>query len=202
MGSYGQRKAECERVAMAQQLDGVPVVILRPSLVYGAYDHTDRMAYWLWRASRKEAFLLPDSGLTIVRRTYAPDLAKACAKSVASKDALGHAYNIAETELLNFRDLVYWAGVHLGTKPLEHAVPIPAARLLKAGIKPWVDLPMWIPETNLLVDTFRSRKELGFISTSAAQALADATDAFLREGREPKTGLSPSAEAEILSKLR
>lgn len=201
MMTYGQRKAECERVAMKQYSDGVPVVILRPAVVYGAFDHTDRMAYWLWRASKNKPFVLPDDGLTITRRTYAPDLASACVSAVQTKDALGKAYNIAETDPLSFRDTVYWAGVHLGTKPLEYAVSISGERLVKAGVKPWMDLPMWLPQTNLLLDTFRSRKDLQFVSTPAAQALGEAADAFLKEGREPKTGLTLSAEARILEKL-
>ena len=200
MSSYGRRKAECERVAMAQNSAGVPVVILRPAVVYGEYDHTDRMAYWIWRASRNTPFILPDDGLTITRRTYAPDLAVSCSAAVRERAALGNAYNIAETDPLSFRDTVYWCGVHFGTKPLEYAVSVSSERLEANGVKPWVDLPMWIPKTNLLVDTYRSRKELGFQSTPAARALADAADAFLREDREPKTGLSPGVEAELLGK--
>ena len=36
--SYGNRKAECERLLMDS---GMPYVILRPSLVFGTYDPTD-----------------------------------------------------------------------------------------------------------------------------------------------------------------
>ncbi len=54
MMTYGPRKAECERVAMDQHCSGVPIVIIRPSVVYGEHDHTDRFAYWIWRASRNK----------------------------------------------------------------------------------------------------------------------------------------------------
>lgn len=202
LASYGQRKAECERVAMGQHSTGVPTIILRPCVVYGKFDHTDRFAYWIWRASRPEPFILPDDGLTIIRRTYAPDLAKAFEASLTSHSALGNAYNIAETDPLSFRDTLFWIGKRLGTSPLEHAVSISGDELTQRGIKPWVDLPMWLPQTNLLVDTYRSRRDLAFVSTPAEQAVGDAADAFLSEGREPRTGLSRSVEQEIISKSK
>ena len=44
--TYGNRKAECERVL---ENSAVPYAILRPGLVYGRYDHTDRFYYWLFQ---------------------------------------------------------------------------------------------------------------------------------------------------------
>jgi 2'-hydroxyisoflavone reductase len=206
MQSYGERKAECERVAMKLHAAGLPVTILRPSLVFGAHDHTDRMAYWLWRASPQRrpgtAFILPDDGLTIVRRTYAPDLDQAFPMAITKSEDIGQANNIAESDPLSIRDTVHAVGEHFGIRPLEDAVSLPADALLREGVKPWMDLPLWIPRTNLLVDTFKSRRDLDFVSTPAREALAAAADAFLREGREPKAGLSPSTEQELIAKLR
>lgn len=202
MATYGQRKAECERVAIKQQASGVPTIVIRPSIVYGAYDHTDRFAYWIWRSSQEKPFLLPDDGLTITRRTYAPDLASAFVACVKSDVALGKAYNIAETDPLSFRDTIYHIGNHLGKKSLEYAVSASSEWLLSEGVKPWSDLPLWLPQMNLLIDTYKSRKDLAFVSTPASNALAEATDAFLAEKRVPKTGLSQSAELELLAKLK
>jgi 2'-hydroxyisoflavone reductase len=198
MATYGQRKAECERVAMSQHSDGIPVVILRPCVVYGEKDHTDRMAYWIWRAHQNKSFILPDAGLTIVRRTYAPDLARAFASSLTASAAPGNAYNIAETDPLSFRDTLFHLGHHLGTHPLEHAVSMDADHLMAKGIKPWTDLPMWLPRKNLLVDTFKARRDLGYLSTPPSAALAQAADAFLALKRAPKTGLTQEKEARIL----
>jgi 2'-hydroxyisoflavone reductase len=202
MSTYGQRKAECERVALKQHQNGVPVIIIRPSIVYGQYDHTDRFAYWIWRASQAKPFILPDYGLTITRRTYAPDLATAFVASITSTVALGNAYNIAETAALNFRDTLLLVGDHLGVRPLEHAVSIPSDWLIKEGVKPWTDFPLWIPKTNLLIDTYRSRRDLSFVSTPPEQALPAAAEAFLKEKKEPKAGLSMSAEGELLKKWK
>jgi 2'-hydroxyisoflavone reductase len=201
MNTYGERKAECERVALAQQAGGVPVVILRPSVVYGAHDHTDRFAYWIFRASRQAAFILPDAGLTMTRKTYAPDLAKAFVSALTAPNALGQAYNIADEETLSFRDTLRQLGVSLGTEPLDHAISIDAAELEKAGVKAWVDFPLWMPRTHLLADIFQSRRDLQFESTPPAQALAEAAEAFGKEHREPRAGLSLAAESELLARL-
>jgi len=199
MATYGQRKAQCERVAMKQS--HTPTVTIRPSLVYGAFDHTDRFAYWIYRATHDQPFILPDDGLTITRRTYAPDLAQAFVSCVTSTSALGNAYNIAETDPLNFRDTTYLIGKHAKKKPLDHAISISSDWLLKEGVSPWSDLSLWLPRVNLLVDTHKSRKDLNFVSTPPEQALAEATDAFLKENRVPKAGLSLSAEKELLTKF-
>lgn len=55
---------------------------------------------------------------------------------------------------------------------------------------------------NLLIDTYKSRKDLSFVSTPVSKALAEATDTFLAEKRAPNAGLSQSTEAEILTKLK
>ncbi|OFZ79395.1 MAG: hypothetical protein A2603_14485 [Bdellovibrionales bacterium RIFOXYD1_FULL_55_31] len=198
MSSYGQRKAECERVAMAQHSSGIPVIILRPSLVFGAHDQTDRFAYWIWRAANRSPYILPDEGLTITRRTYAPDLATAFVSAINSHQALGNAYNIAETDPLSFRDTLYHLGNHLGTDSLRFGVSVSSDFLLKNNVAPWSDIPLWIPKTNLLADTYKSRKDLGFVSTPATRALAEAADAFLSEKRTPKAGLSVAREQELL----
>ena len=199
MSSYGQRKAECERVAMLEHDAGhLPVVILRPCVVFGRWDPTDRMAYWIWRASQNAAFILPEDGLTITRRTYAPDLARAFVQAMTSSNAPGNAYNISETDPLSFRDTLYWLGKHLKTDPLSRGVSMSSEALAAKNVKAWSDLPMWIPKTHLLVDTFKSRAELGFVSTPPAQALAEAADWFLGLQRPPRTGLTTEVEAEII----
>ncbi len=202
MTTYGQRKAECERVIMNQHKSGVPSIILRPSVVFGAHDYTDRFAYWIWRASQDKPFLLPDDGTTITSRTYAPDLASAFVACLKSKEALGKAYNIAEKDPLNFRDTIHCIGAHLHKKPLEYAVSATSEWLLNENVKPWSDFPFWLPRMNLIIDTAISRKDLVFADTFPAKALADATDSFLAENRIPKAGLSQGTEAELLAKFK
>ncbi len=201
MMTYGPRKAECERIAMDQQCGGVPVVIIRPSVVYGEHDHTDRFAYWIWRATRNKKFILPEDGLTTTQKTYAPDLASAFAAVLKRPSATGRAYNIADTFPLNLRSTIQLIGKQKGIESLDYAVSIDADTLQNLKVSPWSDIPLWIPRTNFVVDTFRARSELDFTSTSADAALKASTEAFLKLQRTPKAGLSDEAEANILSLL-
>jgi len=198
MLTYGKRKAECERVIAAHPAK-IPFVFIRPSVVFGDHDHTDRFAYWISRASNQKKFILPDDGLTVVQKTYAPDLAEAFVSSLTSTAATGNAFNIAETEPLNLRDIINTIGAHLNIKPLDYAVSIPTDWLLKQDVKPWADIPLWLPRMNMFLDTFKSRRDLNFKSTPTAKALADATDAFKKEGRAPKAGISFDAELKLIN---
>jgi 2'-hydroxyisoflavone reductase len=186
---------------MGQNQNGIATVILRPAVVYGAHDHTDRLAYWVWRASNAKPFVLPDDGLTIVRRTYAPDLASAFLAASNSGAAPGNAYNIADTDPLNLRDTLFYLGRHLDTKPLEFAVSVPSTRLLQEKVAPGVDVPLWTPQRNILVDTFKARRDLDYVSTPPPTALGQSADTFLSEKRGPSVGLSLDAENKLVGKL-
>lgn len=198
MMTYGKRKAECERLIEKNQ-SKIPFAIIRPSVVFGAYDHTDRFAYWIARVSRTKKFILPDDGLTTTHRTYAPDLAEAFVSCLTAEAALGNTYIIAETEPLNFRETVTLIGKHLNINALDNAVSVSTEWLLKQDVKPWANIPLWIPRTNMLFDTFASRRDLGFVSTTPDEALAQATDAFLKENRSLKTGMSFEFEDNLLA---
>lgn len=201
MTTYGQRKAECERVAFRQQNNGIPVVIIRPSVVYGEHDHTDRFAYWISRAAGEQKFILPENGLTTVQKTYAPDLARAFVTSLQKPQAIGKALNVADTFPLNLATSLRLIGEAIGRDALSKSVPMTAEQLQQLGVSPWSDLPLWIPGTNFLVDTYLARRDLDFISTSASVALKKSSEAFLNMNRQPKAGLSLEAEAAIIKKL-
>lgn len=193
MMTYGNKKAECERVILKRTHQAA--TIIRPSVVYGAHDPTDRFAYWIARAAGKSRYLLPENGITITQKTYGPDLGQAFWLAATTSKAVGQAYNIADQEPLSLRDSLKVMG------SLDNAVSVSTESLESHGVRPWMDLPLWIPSTHFLVDTFQARSDLGFSSTPSDLAAQAACDAFLAEARAPKTGLSLEAEIEILRKL-
>lgn len=200
--TYGKRKAKCEQLAMAQSAIGVPVTIFRPSLIYGKYDQTDRFAYWVWRVAQNKPFLIPDDGLCTTQRTYAPDFAEVIISALHSKSALHQAYNFAEVEPMSLRATLQIIGEHLRIDPLKWAVSASSEQLMNMKVKTWSDLPMWLPRTNLLMDTFKIRKDLTPVETNARAAIGAACDAFLSLGKPPKAGLTPEVEHELLEKIQ
>ena len=72
--SYGQRKIACEEeIQKYKRLDHV---ILRPSLIYGKYDYTDRFYYWLYKIKNEKETEIPDEFEKPVNYTFSEDFAK------------------------------------------------------------------------------------------------------------------------------
>lgn len=72
MKTYGKKKAACEKIL--QQASWLNTIILRPSIIYGKYDPTDRFYYWLRRIKKASEIIVPDNGEAKLSLTYAGDL--------------------------------------------------------------------------------------------------------------------------------
>ena len=73
METYGARKAECERIVAAAFPAGA--LIVRPGLIVGPHDPTDRFTYWPARVDRGGEILAPGPPGRIVQFIDARDLA-------------------------------------------------------------------------------------------------------------------------------
>jgi hypothetical protein len=60
---------------------------------------------------------------------------------------------------------------------------------------------MWLPQSNLIMDTFKIRKQLALSETKIDDAIESACKSFLLLDRPPTTGLTPLRENELLQKL-
>ncbi|MEM6722632.1 MAG: NAD-dependent epimerase/dehydratase family protein [Bacteroidota bacterium] len=78
--NYGSKKAEMERFLFTQ--DDLDSLTLRPCLVYGPYDHTDRFYYWMYRVFTQERYLLPEIGADQMNLTYVKDMVNICRKAM------------------------------------------------------------------------------------------------------------------------
>ena len=136
--SYGNRKAECERILIKSGLDNV---IFRPALVYGPFDHTDRFYYWMHQVKFNDLLLLPDNGDRSFSVTYVEDLAEAIIRAL-NPGVSGGVYNIISSPQTSIREIVNAAAGELGKKvDWINAGP----EFLKAsGISEWTDMPLWI----------------------------------------------------------
>lgn len=197
---YGARKAECERVVGRWQARGLEAVILRPSVVYGAHDYTDRMAYWLWRAMSGRPFVLPDAGEAVFMRTYAPDLGRALAASVTAPALAGRAWNVVESRPVTWRETLSLLGRSLGTDPLQRAVAVSGAHLRSLGLDPAAAIPLYArPDLRFDGSAFW---DTGIVTeTPVGTALGEALQAFRQEGRPPHAGMEDDTEQALLAAL-
>jgi 2'-hydroxyisoflavone reductase len=144
MEHYGGLKVACERVV--QTGFGNDAVVIRPGLIVGPHDPTNRFTYWVRRmheASDGEPVLAPASPDRQVQFIDGRDLAAWILDVIEGGttgvfNADGPAGPITMAEALNA-----CAGA-AGTAPQVEWVD--EAFLLDHKVEPWMGLPLWIPE--------------------------------------------------------
>jgi 2'-hydroxyisoflavone reductase len=140
--SYGPLKALCEAAARERFGEG-DTLILRPGLIVGPHDPTQRFTYWPARiaaAADGEAVLVPGAPLDAVQFIDARDLA------AFALDALhaGHRgiFNVT-SPLRAWGEVLDTCAQVAARRP--RWVWAPAQRLAELQLQPWSDLPVWLP---------------------------------------------------------
>jgi 2'-hydroxyisoflavone reductase len=198
--TYGALKVLCEEIVLSTFRDGA--AILRPGLVAGPYDPTDRFTYWPLRIANGGNVLLPESPAQPVQYIDARDLAQFAL--TLAQHYRGGVYNVVTTPGEVTFGSLFEAGrraAHVRANPVYRD----AATLLKAGIAPWADLPLWIPSNDPDITVARSWNarargaglHLRSVDATVADVLAWARRAGKRIGNL-RTGLTPARESELL----
>jgi 2'-hydroxyisoflavone reductase len=138
---YGALKARCEEALEAKLPGGIAHV--RPGLIVGPHDPTDRFTYWPRRISQGGDVLAPGRPERPVQLVDARDLADWCVRlaetrTVGRFNAVGPRTRLTMGELLEACREV--------TKDTVRLVWVPDAELVAAGVKAWTEMPLWIPE--------------------------------------------------------
>ena len=199
-GTYGACKTGCERVV--QRTFGKRATIVRPGLIVGPHDPTDRFTYWVARVARGGVIAAPGRPQRPVQLIDARDLGD-------------------WTAMLGERDV---PGVFNATGPLEPVAMsalleqcrsvsrsdarfkwISEAALAQAGVAPWSEMPLWLPEegrdAGLMKTPIDRAVQAGLTLRPLEQTIAD-TLAWVRE-RDPaqpwKAGLPEEKEQALLA---
>jgi 2'-hydroxyisoflavone reductase len=207
--TYGPLKALCESAARAVY-GPQHTNVLRPGLIVGPDDNTDRFTYWPARAARGGRFVAPNSPQDPVQVIDVRDLARFAITAVEQRTA-GTFNTLSPPGRFTIGDVVdgsIRAAVAIAKpSPPPVAAWLPTAFLEAQGVAPWSDMPVWAPSTG---------EEAGFALVSAQRALAagltirpmaetvaDTLRWFLgqpeAERRDLKAGLSPDREAQVLA---
>jgi len=139
-GLYGPLKAVSE--AEAKRQFGAATTIIRPGLIVGPGDETDRFTYWPARLAKGGEVLAPGDGKDPVQFIDARDLAEWTIRAAESRtlgvfNATGPA-----RELTMGRTL---AGVAAAVGPSAKLVWVPESFLDAHDVSAWSDLPVWVP---------------------------------------------------------
>lgn len=190
---YGEMKAECERVVRAGLGDRACVV--RPGLLVGPHDPTDRFTYWVARLDRPGGILAPAEPSRQLQILDARDLASWLLDLAEDRDS-GTYHAVGPREGLTMGALLAPAADRLAWVPEEW--------LLEQGVQPWTELPLWVPRGHGIMAVDPSRAwERGLATRPVAQTVAD-TLAWHRS-RPPgplQAGLPPEREVELLNRWR
>lgn len=155
---YDGLKAACEQ-AVQESVDG-RAAIVRPGLIVGPHDPTNRFTYWVTRMAAGGDVLAPEPAAQPAQVIDARDLAEwvlrlAAADGAGIYNAVGDVSTMGE--VLSTIAAATGGGARLRW--------IEERRLLGAGLEPWRDVPLWLaPGTD---PSYR-----GFLAMSNARAKA------------------------------
>jgi len=221
-GSYGPLKAACEKV-VADVFAGDRATIVRPGLVVGRFDPTDRFTYWVRRVWRGGEFLAPGRPGTVLQWVDVRDLARFVVRllengtagvfnAVRPPDSVTMGALVAAAEQAAGERAVAGAqgrtsgesgrAPDTGRQSVATPVWVDEDFLATRDVRPWADLPAWLPAAdNLLLRLSSRRAEAAGLGTSALlDTVADVLDWDLERGMPPlKAGLSAEREAELLA---
>jgi 2'-hydroxyisoflavone reductase len=137
--TYGPLKALCERAVRDRLPDRS--LIIRPGLIVGPHDPTDRFTYWVWRIARGGRVLAPPDPDFHVQIVDGRDLA-AWTLSMIEHGHTG-TYNATGPERpLHFREILERSRAVSGSD--AGWVCPPAAFLQENDVQPFSDLPLWV----------------------------------------------------------
>lgn len=139
--TYGPLKALCEQAA--QEAFGDRATIVRPGLIVGPGDPTDRFTYWPVRVSRGGEILAPGDGNTLTQFIDARDLTAFCMGLLESDT--GGVYNATGPEShLSMAEFLY--GLRAACSGPIDFTWVSAEFLAEQQVAPWQQMPCWIPD--------------------------------------------------------
>lgn len=139
--TYGGLKALCEKTVAETYADGA--LIVRPGLIVGPGDPTDRFTYWPVRLARGGEVLAPGDGKDAIQFIDARDLAAWMIHAIEEGDS-GVFNATGPATPLTTREFLAQTAAGVGASP--RLTWVPSEFLAKQNVAPWSDLPVWLPE--------------------------------------------------------
>ena len=178
------------------------VLVIRPGLIVGPHDPTDRFTYWPHRVARGGEVLAPGKATSRVQFIDVRDLAEWTLRMVEAKqtgvyNATGPAYALTMEQMLDECKQVSRSDARLTW--------VEEKFLLAAGVGAWIEMPLWVPE---------KEDALGFMQINCGRAIAAGMtfrpladtirktlewDATRPATTEWRAGIKPERELELLN---
>lgn len=139
--SYPVRKRAAELAVL--DAFGDRATVLRCSTVHGLdYSRSD-LSYWALRFLSGEPFLVPDDRTAVLQWTDVRDVGRFALHAVAHDlSGVFHLINPAEPVPL----WEFFSAWHMATGARSRMIAAPRTFLSEHNVRPWTDLPLYIPE--------------------------------------------------------
>ena len=138
---YGGLKALCERAA--EEVMPGRVLIIRPGLIVGPYDYTDRFTYWVARVARDGEVLAPGRPERYVQFIDVRDLAEWAVEMVDRKE-IGIYNANGPTETITMQAVLEKSRFVSGSN--ASFTWVSEDFLLRENVSAWSEMPLWLPE--------------------------------------------------------
>ena len=201
--TYGPLKALCEQVV--QDIYGVRALIVRPGLIVGPHDPTDRFTYWPVRVARGGDVLAPQGPEAPIQIIDVRDLADFIIKLIQDNasgiyNATGPDYELTIGKLLEVSKQVSDSHANFQWASVE------SLKLHK--VEPWSDMPTWVPDDEEGIGLSRVEVSKAIAAGLKFRPLEETVHDTLEwaQTRPPdhqwRAGLTAEREAEVLAALK
>jgi 2'-hydroxyisoflavone reductase len=206
--TYGPLKALCEQAA-ERAMPGRTTVI-RPGLIVGPDDNTDRFTYWPARAARGGEFIAPGAPKDAFQIIDARDLA-AFTLDAVENNHIGVYNLVSNVNGFRFGELTEAciASANRRARPevKPRAVFLPAEFLEEQKVEPWSEMPVWLPakgdEAAFAGTSNKAALSKGLRITALKKTVDDTLAWHLSrpagEREKLKAGIAPEKEAAVLA---
>ncbi|XXT17645.1 SDR family NAD(P)-dependent oxidoreductase [Sorangium sp. So ce429] len=167
---YGRSKLEAERLVLAEK-DALPVVVLRPPMIYGP---RDQESFAFFQSVARRFLPMLGDGKNTLSVIYASDAAAACIRALESDAPSGRAYFIDDGHVYVWRDMLADVEAAIGARAFVRVgVPFPLMRgaaLASEGMSRLTGKPVMLTRDKLnelaashwVCDSAEARRELGW----------------------------------------
>jgi 2'-hydroxyisoflavone reductase len=196
---YGPLKALCERVVL--ELHSAALII-RPGLIVGPHDPTDRFTYWPQRVAQGGEVLAPESPGVPVQVIDARDLAAWTVRMVERRTA-GTFNATGPAAPLHLGDVLTASQQASGVS--SNSTYVSEAFLFDEGVAPWMEMPLWVGSSPAIAGfasvAIGKAVSAGLAFRPIAETVRDTLQWHAARAPAPlRAGITGEREAQLLAK--